>query len=165
MPGWTRPVRMLPKSSLATETALSIFSSASRRVSSIIVYGSCGEARGRGGFVGAPPAMLSLADLEAGESLDRDAACVEHLRDGQLVVLHERLLDEHHVLEEGAEPTLDDLRDRLLGLALVTGDLLGDPPLLLHHIRGHLIARGVHRAHGGNLLRQVLGHVLARLVQ
>src|SRR6266536_1760476 len=37
MPGRARPVRMMLKSSLATETALSIFASASRSVSSIIV--------------------------------------------------------------------------------------------------------------------------------
>src|SRR5580658_2447670 len=37
MLGCARPVRMMLKSSLATVTALSIFSSASRRVSSIIV--------------------------------------------------------------------------------------------------------------------------------
>ena len=37
MPGLARPVRMPAKSSLATSTAFSIFSSASRRVSSIIV--------------------------------------------------------------------------------------------------------------------------------
>jgi hypothetical protein len=36
MAGVARPVRMPPKSSLATETAFSIFSSASRSVSSII---------------------------------------------------------------------------------------------------------------------------------
>ena len=35
--GCARPVRIAAKSSLATETALSIFSSASRRVSSITV--------------------------------------------------------------------------------------------------------------------------------
>src|SRR5262249_31389212 len=37
MAGWARPVRTVPKSSLATETAFSIFSSAPRRVSSITV--------------------------------------------------------------------------------------------------------------------------------
>src|SRR5215203_1085997 len=35
MPGLARPVRMVPKSSRATETAFSIFSSASKSVSSI----------------------------------------------------------------------------------------------------------------------------------
>src|ERR1700726_3467571 len=41
MLGCARPVRMMLKSSLATETALSIFSSASRSVSSIIVRLRC----------------------------------------------------------------------------------------------------------------------------
>ena len=44
MPGVARPVRMPAKSSLATSTAFSIFSSASSRVSSIIV-GSFAAAR------------------------------------------------------------------------------------------------------------------------
>src|SRR4029077_2670434 len=37
MAGWARPVRTVPRSSLATETAFSIFSSAPKRISSITV--------------------------------------------------------------------------------------------------------------------------------
>src|SRR5919107_6378450 len=46
MAGFARPVRMAANSSLATSTALSIFSSASRRVSSITAA-PCGSGGGR----------------------------------------------------------------------------------------------------------------------
>src|SRR3954471_19773732 len=48
MPGFARPVRMVAKSSLATSIAFSIFSSASRRVSSITVAPSSRHVLGRG---------------------------------------------------------------------------------------------------------------------
>src|SRR5450631_2657596 len=60
---------MLLKSSLATVTALSIFSSASRRVSSIIGFSSCAHASvpfgpllrlGRRDWVAAPAALITL---------------------------------------------------------------------------------------------------------
>src|SRR5262245_65857919 len=175
MAGCARPVRTVPRSSLATETAFSIFSSPSRRISSITVapvgplpawdawaasslhvpsarrYPSpppqrqqqasrvSGAARRR-----APPSAR-LADLEPGERQHGDALLGQDLLDGLLRVLHERLLGQHDVLEERAEPALHDLADRLLGLALVAGDLLRDAPLVLDHIGGHLIAGHVLR--------------------
>src|SRR5487761_1364162 len=240
MPGWTRPVRMLLKSSFATETALSIFSSASRRVSSIMItapvrtrecrsahpgrpsphypaprvskttMGSLlsrqrliavasmprrasaaprnmlppprrparpGRALRRSPRPGAPrrrarcpatrcprtrrravggfPARPSgLADLEPGEATDGHAVALENLGHDPLRLLHERLLGEHDVLEEGANPALDDLGDRLLGLALLAGDLLRDPALPLGHVGRHLVAGDVLRTHRRDLLGQ-----------
>src|SRR5215471_19084459 len=92
-----------------------------------------------------------LADLEAGEPLDVNTGRLEDLRDRLLVVLHERLLGEHDVLVEPADPALDDLRDRRLRLALVTGDLLEDAPLLLHHVSRNILTDGVLRAHRRHL--------------
>src|ERR1051326_1289262 len=69
-------------------------------------------------------ASACLADLEPGERPYRDALLTEHLLARLLGIPDERLLDERDILEERAEPTLDDLGDRLLGLALVPGDLL-----------------------------------------
>src|SRR3954452_5774456 len=63
-----------------------------------------------------------LADLDPREASDLGGA--EQVVDGLLRVLHEPLLEERVVLEERAEATLDDLRDRLLGLALVAGEVL-----------------------------------------
>src|SRR5690348_14002354 len=106
-----------------------------------------------------------LADLEPGEAGDGHAGGGQNLLDRGLLVLHERLLGEHDVLEVGVQPTLHDLRDGLLRLALVPGDLLRDPALLLHHVGGDILALGVERPHRGDLLDQVLGHLGLVLVE
>ena len=62
--------------------------------------------------------MLLLADLEADEPCHGDAGLVEQRLDRLLVVRHRRLLEQHDVLEEPAQPAFDDLGQRLLGLAL-----------------------------------------------
>src|SRR5215470_2971095 len=98
-----------------------------------------------------------LAYLEAGESPHRKPVGLEDLGDRLLRLLHEGLLDEHDILEERAEPPLDDPRDRLLRLALVTGDLLRDPALLLDDVGRHLVAGDVLRTHGRDLLGEVPG--------
>src|SRR5579859_240386 len=111
------------------------------------------------------PSALGLAYLEAGEVGDGEVVLGEELLDRGLVVLHEDLLGEHGVLEVGVQPAVHDLRDGLLGLALLAGDLLGDPALLLHHVRGDVLAGGVQRAHGRDLLGQVGGDLAIVLVQ
>src|SRR5205823_12668151 len=80
-----------------------------------------------------------LADLEAGERLYRGALLAEHLLDRLLGLLDERLLDERDVLEERAQPALDNLGNRLLRLALIPGDLFGDAALVLHDVGRHLV--------------------------
>src|ERR1700691_5395239 len=60
-----------------------------------------------------------LADLEPRERADGNPLIGEQLLDGLLGIPDERLLGEDHVLEERVEPAFDDLRDRLLRLALV----------------------------------------------
>src|SRR5487761_1541873 len=84
-----------------------------------------------------------LADLEPGETGHADTASGQDLLDRGLRVLHERLLGEHDVLEVGVQPAFHDLADGLLRLALVARDLLGDPALLLHDVRGNVVADGV----------------------
>src|SRR6266568_3966270 len=110
-------------------------------------------------------AWLSLADLEPGEAGDSDTVLRQDLLDRGLLVLHERLLGEHDVLEVGVHPAVHDLADGLLRLALVAGDLLRDPALLLHHVGRDLVPRGVERTHRGHLLGQVLGHLGVVLVE
>src|SRR6476620_5911559 len=110
-------------------------------------------------FLPGLPWVLSLADLEPGEVGDVDAVLRQDLLDRGLRVLHERLLGEHDVLEVGVQPAVHDPPDGLLRLALVAGDLLRDPPLLLHHVGRHVVAVGVERPHRGDLLGQVLGHL------
>src|ERR1700757_935318 len=61
--------------------------------------------------------MLLLADLEPDESRDGDTGLVEQRLDRLLVVGHRRLLEQHDVLEEAVQPTLDALAQRLFGLA------------------------------------------------
>src|ERR1700757_3532513 len=100
--------------------------------------------------------FLSLADLEPGEAGDGDAVLRQDLLDRGLLVLHERLLGEHDVLEVGVQPAVHDLADGLLRLALVPGDLLRDPALLLDHFGRDVLARRVERPHRGDLLGQVL---------
>src|SRR6516164_9341316 len=106
-----------------------------------------------------------LADLEPGEAGDGKAVLRQDLLDRGLVVLHERLLGEHHVLEVGVQPAVHDLADGLLGLALVARDLLGDPALLLHYVGGDVLARGVQRAHRGDLLGDVCSDLCVGLVE
>ena len=48
------------------------------------------------------------------------------------------------------------------GLALLAGGRLGDPALVLHHVRRDVIPRWVLRPHGGDLLGQVLGRLGVR---
>src|ERR1700748_2658254 len=57
--------------------------------------------------------VLSLADLEPGEAGDGDAVLRQDLLDRGLLVLHERLLSEHDVLEVGVQPAVTDPADRL----------------------------------------------------
>src|SRR6478609_3574571 len=92
------------------------------------------------------------AHLEARELPDGDAGVVEHGLYRLLGVLHRRLLEQHGVLEEAVHPTLDDARQRLLRLALLTRGRLGDLALLGQDVLGHVVARHVPRAHRGDLL-------------
>src|SRR6185369_6940056 len=55
-----------------------------------------------------------LADLEPGEAGDGDAVLRQDLLDRGLLVLHERLLGEHDILEVGVQPAVHDLADGLL---------------------------------------------------
>src|SRR6266516_358766 len=106
-----------------------------------------------------------LAHLEAGERPHGDALLGQDLLDRLLRILHECLLGEHYVLEERAQPALDNLADRLLGLAFIAGDLLRDAPLVLDHIAGYLVTGHVLRPHRRYLLRDVLARLLRRRVQ
>src|SRR5690349_19982007 len=117
---------MLLKSSWATVTALSIFSSATKRVSSTRVQLLCTDggrdhitrthARRAALCLPTPGPRdarclllfmlvyrLCLADAEAGEGLDVHLAGLEDRLDGLLRFLHCRLLGEHHVLDEGTD--------------------------------------------------------------
>src|ERR1700722_2256521 len=100
-----------------------------------------------------------LADLVPRERADGNPLIGEQLLDRLLRVPDKRLLGQHHVLEERVEPAFDDLGNRLLRLALVPGDLLHDAPLVLDHVRGHLVAGQVLRPHRGHLVRHVLGRL------
>src|SRR3954467_1891705 len=66
----------------------------------------------------------SGADLEAGEPLHGHTGLVEHGLHGLLALGHRRLLEQDDVLEEAFHPALDDLRQRLLRLALLAGGRL-----------------------------------------
>ena len=94
---------------------------------------------------------------DLGEADDRGVA--EQLGDRLLVVLDERLLEQHLVLEPAVEPALDDLRDRLLGLALGAGDALERGALLVDRRPGHLVAGEVPRL----AERDVHGDVVGQL--
>src|SRR5215211_5597506 len=65
---------------------------------------------------------MSSADLDLSEIDDRCRP--DQLRDRLLVVLGVGLVEQRNGLEEPLQATFDDLRQRLLGLALVAGDRL-----------------------------------------
>src|SRR5215510_8977849 len=106
-----------------------------------------------------------LADLEARERPYPGALLAEHLLDRLLGILDERLLYERHVLKERAQPALDDPGDRLLGLALVAGDLLRDAALVLDNVGRYLVAGHILRPHRRDLLGDVLARLLVRRVK
>ena len=61
--------------------------------------------------------VMRSADLDLGEV--HDLGAVDHLGDGQLVILGVRLFEQHDVLEEAIQATFDDLGNGLVRLALV----------------------------------------------
>src|SRR3954470_17505812 len=95
---------------------------------------------------GLPYFLLRLADLEASEALRGQPGVVEQLLDRLLGVGDRRLLEQDEVLVVGVNPAVDDPRERLLGLALLLGRLLGDPALGLDRVGRHLVAGEVPRA-------------------
>src|ERR1039457_1734438 len=106
-----------------------------------------------------------LAHLEPGEPAHGDPVLAEQLLDCLLRILDERLIGQHDILEERVQPAFDDLRDGLLGLALVAGYLLGDGAFLLDYLAGHLVPGDVLRAHGRDLLREVFPRLRRRLIE
>src|SRR3954452_7281078 len=90
--------------------------------------------------------IRSGADLEAGETLQRDAGLVEHRLHRFLVVAYVGLVEEDDLLEEARHAAFDDLRQRLLGLAFFAGRGLGDAPLVLDDVRRDIVASEVLRA-------------------
>ncbi len=97
--------------------------------------------------------------------LQRDTGLVQNLLDGLLVVLREGLVEKGVLLEEARDPALDDLGQRLLGLALLARGLLGDAALVLHRLGRDVLAGEELRGEGGDVLRDVLGDLRVLLVQ
>src|SRR5947209_14798245 len=88
----------------------------------------------------------SGAYFKTGEALERHAGLVEHRLHGLLVVADVGLVEQHPLLEEPGDAAFDDLRQRLLGLALLARGGLGDLALLRDNVRGDLVAGEVLRA-------------------
>src|SRR4051795_2793738 len=93
------------------------------------------------------PYLLRGADLEVDEAGHGHAGGVQHLLHALLLLLHRLLLEQDDALEEAVEATLDDLRQRRLGLALGPGGLLGHPALGLHDLGRDVLAGQVLRPH------------------
>src|SRR5690606_23702572 len=87
----------------------------------------------------AGPTEASGADAVPHELRDGAAGLGDDLADRLLRVLRERLVLEDDVLEEAVQATLDDLRERGLGLALVARGLLGDAALVLDRLGRDLV--------------------------
>src|SRR5215212_407372 len=109
---------------------------------------------GRGPFSG-------LADLETGEPLHGQAGLVDDLLHRALGLGDRRLLEQDEVLVVGVDPALDDPADRLLGLALLLGGLLGDAALGLDRLGRDLVAGEEARAGRGDVHRQAARGLLA----
>src|SRR5581483_3372645 len=90
----------------------------------------------------ATTATLLLADLDPGEPghLGIGPEARQQRPDRDLGVADEALLDEAVLLEEAADPALDDLGDGRFGLALVTGQVLEHGLLGLDHVGRDLVA-------------------------
>src|SRR3954454_22790131 len=103
------------------------------------------------------PSLLG-ADLDPDKPADGGilAQLAEELADGGLRLPDERLLDEDGALVEAVQPTFDDLRERLLGLPLVAGELLEHGPLLLDDLGGDIVARDVLRCGRRDVQRDVV---------
>src|SRR5258708_622078 len=106
-----------------------------------------------------------LPDLEPGKPQHAGAMLGQQPLDRLLLVPDGGLLNEHDVLQERVHTALHDLADGLLRLPLLAGDLLGDPALVLHHVRRHVVAGHVARAHGRDLVRDVLPDLGGRRLQ
>ena len=91
---------------------------------------------------------IASADLDLGEPDDRRRA--DQLGDRLLVVLGVRLVEQADLLEEAVEATLDDLRQRRFGLALVAADRLE-----------RLAARGSTTSSGTSSRRSYFGRAKA----
>src|SRR3954453_21061629 len=117
------------------------------------------RSRARGGTL--QGGLSDLADLEAGEPLDGQTGLVDDLLHRALGLGDGRLLEQDEVLEVGVDPTFDDLDDRLLGLALLLGGLLGDATLGLDRLGRDLVAGQVARTRGGDVHGQAARGVLA----
>src|SRR5260370_23596998 len=106
-----------------------------------------------------------LSDLEPSKPQHAGAMLGQQALDRLLLVPDGGLLNEHDVLQERVHTALHDLADGLLRLPLLAGDLLGDPALVLHHVRRHVVAGHVARAHGRDLVRDVLPDLVGRRLQ
>src|SRR5680860_742398 len=103
--------------------------------------------------------VLLLADLEPDEPADGGvgAETLHELADRGLGLADEGLLDQDLVLVERVEPTLDDLRDRLVGLALVPRELLEHRPLVRDDVGGYVVAARVPGPGRRHVQRHVVG--------
>src|SRR6476620_2233069 len=117
-----------------------------RRDARVLRYAWCGDTR---------EVRTSLADAEAREGRRLGAALLEHLADGLLGVLGERLLEQDVLLEEAVDATLDDAGKGSLGLALLLGRGLGDATLVLDRLGRDLLARQHRGAERGGVHRDV----------
>src|SRR5215213_6311292 len=94
-----------------------------------------------------------LADLEAGEILDRQPGCVHQGLDGLLRVLDRGLLEQHDVLVVAVDAAVHDPGQHLLGLALLACRRLGDAALVVEQLRRDLVAGGEAGPRGGDVHR------------
>src|SRR5690606_7383529 len=99
-----------------------------------------GRCAGGPGPEGPGPPLGSGSHAEASEARHRAAGLGEHLADRLLVVLRERLVEQHVLLEEARHAALDDLGQSSFGLALVARGLLGDVPLGGDRLGGDILA-------------------------
>src|SRR5918994_1829135 len=101
----------------------------------------------------------SAADERLGEADDLCLTRGRQLGDGLLLVAHERLLEEHALFVPAAEPALDDLWPRCLGLALGLGDVEQRLTLLVDDRRRYLVAAEVLRLRERDVHGDVVGEL------
>src|SRR3954452_6571552 len=99
----------------------------------------------------APECALDLAYLETGKPGDTDTRVTEHLLHGLLLVLHARLVQQHDLLVEPTDPTVDDLGQRSLWLALLARRRLGNPTLVVDHVCRDVVSADVLGSHRADL--------------
>src|SRR5947208_12482950 len=113
------------------------------------------------GHAGRTRRALLLADLDAREAPNGGTVPqrLDERCDALLLVLHERLLEQRHLLEEAVQLPVDDLAESRFGLALLARLRLEDGSLPIDLVRRDVLAGDEPRRRARDVERDVMSDV------